>query len=92
VDQLENARHDGSGEGRWPFRKPTDEFIEELFRAYLQMKWISTPLNEGVKEGKSQHGDVGISVIDEPDCQRRSLPRPKAIIQMRVDPMARIAV
>ena len=89
VDQLENARHDGSRKGRWPFRKPTDEFIEELFRAYLQVKWISTRLSEGVKESESQHGNVGISVVDESDGQCRSLPGPEVIIQMSVDPMDR---
>lgn len=77
--ELENARHDGTGEGRRPFRESTDEFVEELFCAYLQMEWVSTPLNEGVEEGKSQHGDMGISVIDEPDSQRRSFPRPGEI-------------
>lgn len=51
VDEFEDTRHDGSGERRWPFGKSTDEFIEELFCAYLQMKWISTRLNKGVEEG-----------------------------------------
>jgi len=92
VDEFENARHDGTGERRRPFRKPTDEFIEELFCAYLQMEWISARLNEGVKEGESQHGDVGISVIDEPDGQHRGLPWPAVIIQMRMDPVTRAAV
>lgn len=86
VDELEDTCHDGSGEWRWPFRKPTDELIEELFRAYLQMEWISTRLNEGVEECKSQHGDMGISMIDEPDGQRRSFPR-SVIIQISVDPV-----
>ena len=92
MDELENACHDGPGEGRWSFRKSTDEFIEELFRAYLQMKRISTGLNEGVKEGESQHGDMGISVIDESDGQHRSLPRPEVIMQISVDPATRRGV
>lgn len=82
MDELENACHDGAGEGRWPFRKSTDEFIEELFRAYLQMKRISTRLNEGVNEGESQHGDMGISMIDESDGQHRSLPRSEVTINI----------
>jgi hypothetical protein len=86
VDQLENACHDRSWEGRRPFRKPTDEFIEELFRADLQMKSVSAHLNEGVEEGESQHGDMGVSMIDESDGQCRSLPRPLMVL-MRMDLM-----
>ena len=89
MDELKNACHDGSREGGWPLRKPTDEFIEEFFRAYLQMEWISTRLNEGVKEGESEHGDMGISVIDKSDGQHRSLPRPEMITQISVDQIIR---
>ena len=89
VDQFENAGHDGSRERRGTFGKPTNELIEELFRAYLQMEWISARLNESVKKGESQHGDMGISVIDESDGQHRGLPRPGVIMQMIMDPVAR---
>lgn len=76
VDEFENTRHDGSRERGWSFGKATDEFIEEFFRANLQMKRISTRLNESVKEGEGQHGDMRISMIDEPDGQHPSFPRP----------------
>jgi len=79
MDEFEDARHDGSGKRRRAFRKPTDELIEEFFGAYLEMKWISACLNEDVNECESEHGDMWISVIDEPDGQRRCLPRPAII-------------
>jgi hypothetical protein len=53
------------------------------------MEGVSARLSEGIKEGESQHRDMGVSVIDESDGHRRRLPRPGAITQMRVDPMIR---
>jgi alpha-acetolactate decarboxylase len=41
------------------------------------MKSVSTRLNECVNKGESQHGDLGISVIDKSDGEHRALPWPR---------------
>lgn len=87
MNELEDACHDGSREWRWAFRKPADEFIEELFRTDLQVKRISASLNESVEKCERQHGDMGISMIDEPDGQHRSLPGPVVMKEIGVNPM-----
>ena len=92
MNELKDTCHHGSWERRWPFGKSADEFVKKLLSTYLQMKWVSTGLNERVEEGESEHGNMWISVIDESDSQHRSLPRPEVIREMRVDRVSRITV
>jgi hypothetical protein len=90
MNEFKDTCHHGPWERRWPFGKSADEFVKKLLGTYLEMKWVSTGLNERVDEGKSEHGNMWISVIDESDGQHRSLPRPEVIREMRVDRMSRI--
>jgi hypothetical protein len=49
MNELENARHDGTGERWWAFREPSDELVEELLCRNLKVKRISTHLDKGIE-------------------------------------------
>jgi hypothetical protein len=49
MDELEDARHDGTRERGWAFREPSDELVEELFCGDLKVKRISAHLDKGIE-------------------------------------------
>lgn len=75
MDQLENARHYWTGEGRRSFRKAADELIQKLLRRYLEMKWVSTRLHEGVEQRQSEDGDMWIPIVRQSGDKHGCIPR-----------------
>lgn len=72
---LERLAHHWSHQHRWSLRKSPHELVQKLFRRNLQMKWVSTLLDERIEQVKSQHGYVWIPIVDHPHALHRSFTR-----------------
>lgn len=48
----------------WTFREATDEFVQEILCAYLKVESIAAVLDTDVEQGQSEHGDIGIAVVN----------------------------
>jgi hypothetical protein len=75
VNSLEDAGHDRARERRWAFRKPSNEFVEELFCGNLEVKWISAHLDEGIEQSESEERDVRIAMVYGLNDEHRGLSR-----------------
>lgn len=68
-DQVENLRHDWTGEWRWALGEASYELVEELFGGDLEVEGVPTLLDERVEQGECKEGDMRVAVVDDPgDC------------------------
>lgn len=63
IYQFQNPRHDRTRERRRSFRETPNQLVEELLGGYLEMKGVSTCLDEGVQEGEGEDGDVWVAMV-----------------------------
>jgi len=75
MNQIQDARHDRVGKWGRTFGKAADKLIEKLLCRYLEMKGISTGLNEGVEERKRKKGNMWVPMVCESGNQHCSLSR-----------------
>lgn len=52
-----------SSHGR-TFGEATDELVEKVLCADLELESIAAVLDANVEEGEGEHGDIGIAVVD----------------------------
>jgi hypothetical protein len=76
VDEFEDASHDGTRERRRALGKAADQFVEKLLGRYLEVKRISTALDEGVQKRKREHRNMRVPVVHQPHSYHRRLSRP----------------
>jgi len=73
--QIQDAGHDRIRKWWRTFRKAADKLIEKLLCRYLEMKGVSTRLDEGMEEGEREKGSVWVPVVCESGNQHCSLSR-----------------
>ena len=63
VYQFQNSRHNRTRERRRSFGETSNQLVEEFLGGYLEMKGVSTCLDEGVQEGEGEDGDVWVAMV-----------------------------
>lgn len=64
VHEFKNFGHRWWWKGRWSFREPSDEFVQEIFGTDLKMKRVPAVLDENVQ----QLFCVCESFVDQCEC------------------------